>query len=53
MNGGFKAWFGEHRRDVVLFILIFLVSTISFGLGYLVANQTNHAPIIIEKIASK
>ena len=44
-----KTWFQAYKREIVLFVLIFLVSTISFGLGYLFANQTNRAPIIIEK----
>jgi len=46
-----KFWLESHKRDVILFILIFLVSTISFGLGYLFANQTNRTPIIIEKVS--
>jgi hypothetical protein len=45
-------WLVNHKREIVLFALFFLISTISFGLGYLVANQTNHAPIIIEKSSS-
>jgi len=44
-----KEWFKLHKREIILFVLIFFVSTISFGLGYLYANQTNRAPIIIEK----
>lgn len=33
----------------LLFVIIFLVSSLSFGLGYYVSNQFNHPPIIIEK----
>jgi len=44
-----KLWMEKNKRDIILFILIFLISTISFGLGYLVSNQVNRAPIIIEK----
>ncbi|MEE8131843.1 MAG: hypothetical protein V3T98_02255 [Candidatus Paceibacterota bacterium] len=42
-------WIGEHKRDIVLFLLIFLITSLSFGLGYLVNREFNHAPIVIEK----
>jgi len=44
-----KNWLIEHRREIILFIIAFLISTISFGLGYLMAQEFNRAPIIIEK----
>ena len=47
-----KNRFLNHKREIVLFVLIFLVSTISFGLGYLFANQFERAPIVIEKATS-
>ena len=43
-----KLWLVDNRKDVVLFVVFFLVSVISFSLGYLVANQTERVPIIIE-----
>ncbi len=43
-------WCRNHREQIILFIFIFLVSTVSFGLGYLTAIQGNRAPIIIEKV---
>ncbi|MEK7554457.1 MAG: hypothetical protein AAB518_00515 [Patescibacteria group bacterium] len=46
-----KSWFHEHKREVVLFLFIFLVSTISFGVGYLMGLDQSRAPIVIEKIA--
>ncbi len=46
-----KEWLSEHRRDITIFFLIFLISSLSFGLGYLVNREFNHAPIIIEKCA--
>jgi hypothetical protein len=45
----FRLLLEKYRKEVVLFVLIFLISTISFGLGYLVANQFDRIPIIIEK----
>ncbi len=44
-----KTWLSEHRKDVIIFFLIFLMCSISFGLGYLVNREFNHAPIVIEK----
>ena len=37
------------KREVILFLLLFLITSLSFGLGYLLAKQNNIAPIIIEK----
>jgi len=40
------------KREIMLFLLLFLVISLSFGLGYLLAKQNNVAPIIIEKAAA-
>ncbi|MBI4991874.1 MAG: hypothetical protein HZB99_01535 [Candidatus Harrisonbacteria bacterium] len=37
------------KREVILFLILFLISSLSFGLGYLLAKQEGAAPIIIEK----
>jgi len=42
-----KEWL--KKREIALFLLLFLISSLSFGLGYLLAKQNNVAPIIIEK----
>lgn len=39
----------NHKRDIIIFLLAFLISSLSFGLGYLVNREFNRAPIIIEK----
>lgn len=39
----------EYKRDIIIFFLIFLISSLSFGLGFLVNREFNHSPIIIEK----
>lgn len=44
-----KVWLEAHKREIILFVLIFLVSTISFGLGFLMAQENNRAPIVITK----
>jgi len=49
MLGQIKEWLIEHKRNIILLLLIFLISSLSFGLGYLVNREFNHAPIIIEK----
>ena len=41
-------WTGENKKDAILFLLIFLISSLSFGLGFLVNRELTHAPIIIE-----
>ena len=42
-------WVKEHHREIMLFILAFLISTISFGFGYLLRGDLARAPIITEK----
>lgn len=44
-----KEWVIDHKRDIILFLLIFLISSLSFGLGYLVNREFNRSPIMIEK----
>jgi len=49
MFSNIKDWVINHKRDIVLFLLIFLISSLSFGLGYLVNREFTRAPIVIEK----
>lgn len=37
------------KREVILFLIFFVISSLSFGLGYMYAKDSNIAPIIIEK----
>ncbi len=53
MFAKYKFWLQEHRKEVVLFALFFLVSTISFALGYLVAGETTRAPIVIQQYSQQ
>jgi hypothetical protein len=46
--GGWVNWFKFHRREVILGAVIFLVSSLSFALGYLANREFNHIPIIIQ-----
>ena len=39
----------KRRKEIIIFILIFLISSLSFGLGYLVNKEFSKPPIIIEK----
>ncbi len=49
-----KFWFNQHKRDVFLDVLILLIATSAFGLGYLYAKNTSgRAPIVIEKNTDK
>ena len=45
----FKIFYENHKKEIIFIFIIFLVSTISFALGYLSARELNRAPIIIEK----
>lgn len=40
----------RYKKEIVLFVLFFLISTISFALGYLAAGEFNTPPIVIEKV---
>ena len=44
----FRDWLKTHQKEIILFILILLISSTSFGLGYLFGQKTNQTPIIIE-----
>lgn len=46
------SWIGERRRDIIVFTLIFLLCSLSFGLGYLVNQEYTHAPIVIQKVGN-
>ena len=39
----------KHQKKIALFLIFFLAVTLSFGIGYLLAEEANPAPIIIEK----
>ncbi len=42
-------WLIFYQKEVIFGVIIFLVASLSFGLGYLANREFNHAPIIIEK----
>jgi hypothetical protein len=44
-----KNWFLFYKKEVLFALIIFLVGSTSFALGYLANREFNHAPIIIEK----
>lgn len=39
----------EYKKDVNYWILIIIIATLFFGLGYLTNREFSHAQIIIEK----
>ncbi len=43
------AWIKHNPVTVRWILLVVLLSTTSFALGYTLANNNNHTPIIIEK----
>jgi len=44
-----KAWYYRYRKEIYFCLILFLVSTLSFALGYLANRELNYTPIIIEK----
>lgn len=44
-----KNWAVFRQKEILFALLLFLVASLSFGLGYLANRELNHAPIIIEK----
>ncbi|MEK7612226.1 MAG: hypothetical protein AAB407_02705 [Patescibacteria group bacterium] len=44
-----QLWLQQHKQIVLLFVIVFLLVVLSFGLGFLAGSETEHAPIIIEK----
>jgi hypothetical protein len=40
---------GARKREIMIFILVFLICSLSFGLGYLTNRRFDRIPIIIEK----
>lgn len=44
-----RDWVVFHKKEVIFALIIFLVASLSFGLGYLANREFNHTPIVIEK----
>lgn len=38
-----------YRKEIAVALGVFLISSLSFGLGYLANRENSHTPIIIEK----
>lgn len=47
-----KIWLVRYKTEIVFAVIIILVSTLSFGLGYLANREASNAPIIIEQHAT-
>jgi len=47
-----KTWLKENKKAATVFMLIFLVSTAAFALGYITGIGREHAPIVIEKCST-
>jgi hypothetical protein len=45
-----KNWLIENKKNITLFAIFFLISTISFALGYLSARENSRSDIVIERI---
>lgn len=47
--GRIRDLYFAHKREVILGIIIFLASLLSFNLGILASRKYIHSPIVIEK----
>jgi len=47
-----KDFYQERKKIIDLIFIIFIVATLSFGLGYLTNREFSHAPIIIERCSN-
>ncbi len=52
MRPEWKEAYLRHRQAVIFALVIFVVATLSFGLGYLANRELQRAQIIIEKAPS-
>lgn len=48
MSTNLKELWNTKKKEIILAITIFLVASLSFGLGYLANREFNHSPIIIQ-----
>jgi len=48
-----KEFVKEHQKDIVLFVLVFLISMLSFALGFIVAKLPQKEPLKIEHWGGK
>jgi hypothetical protein len=39
----------KFKKEIMFAVGVFVISSLSFGLGYLANREFNHAPIVIEK----
>ena len=44
---------GHWKKELIVAAMVFLVSSLSFGLGYLANHEDSRAPIIIEKCSER
>ena len=49
----YKAAYKRRKRDVAVAGLLFLATTLSFAAGYIIGQDSRHAPIIIQKCAAE
>ncbi|MBI2888886.1 MAG: hypothetical protein HYY10_03100 [Candidatus Liptonbacteria bacterium] len=47
-----RNWCITNKQEIGFAVIIFLVATMSFGLGYLANREYTHAPIVIEQYAT-
>ena len=49
----YKATYERRKRDVAIAGLLCLAATLSFAAGYIIGQDSRHAPIIIQKCGAE
>jgi len=44
-----REWLHDHRKEISFAVFIFLISFISFAIGFLLRSDTARPPIIIQE----
>jgi hypothetical protein len=50
--GDWRVWKYEHKKELIFALVVFLVASFSFGLGYMANREYSYAPILIEKCST-
>jgi len=47
-----KTWIKNNQKDIFIFIVVALLFSLAFGLGYLYARDFTETPIVINKCSN-
>ncbi len=47
-----RAYIQMHKKDIILFLLVFCIALFVFAFGYILGRDASPAPIIIQKMVN-